>query len=321
MILRPASSFRVLFRQSQIALSISTFAYVASNTLEGIWTRYKLQSLYGCTHSALVTVLVSSNYLHFFATALLDNRSCVALHCIHLLQYAFTVKKCEVTLVDAVWERSSTRDEPNVGTCQFGLGVFLSIHHLVSCSLGWFRIGWWLLYLALTRAYCSISRRGQNFWQHREGAHRSHQKRNQRWCLQWRRFLQLLPCFYQALYNYMEYSNINVQVAAAAAAAAVVATSAEQVHWTWTLHIVPHISLCFTDWKTKGWHDNAKQHDLTLSFLCFSSIFPCCRVVKRTLQVEFCVHIWICINTPKNDTHCLTCLWEWAQLGKALQNV
>lgn len=32
--------------------------------------------------------------------------------------------------------------------------------------------------------------------------------------------------------NYMEYSNINVQVAAAAAAAAVVATSAEQVHWT-----------------------------------------------------------------------------------------
>lgn len=153
----------------------------------------------GCTHSALVTVLVSSNYLHFFATALLDNRSCVALHCIHLLQYAFTVKKCEVTLVDAVWERSSTRDEPNVGTCQFGLGVFLSIHHLVSCSLGWFRIGWWLLYLALTRAYCSISRRGQNFWQHREGAHRSHQKRNQRWCLQWRRFLQLLPCFYQAL--------------------------------------------------------------------------------------------------------------------------
>ena len=32
-------------------------------------TRYKLQSLYGCTHSVLV--LVSSNYLHFFATALL----------------------------------------------------------------------------------------------------------------------------------------------------------------------------------------------------------------------------------------------------------
>lgn len=45
LILRPASSFRVLFRQSQIALSISTFANVASNTLEGIWTRYKLQSL------------------------------------------------------------------------------------------------------------------------------------------------------------------------------------------------------------------------------------------------------------------------------------
>ena len=44
--------------------------------------------------------------------------------------------------------------------------------------------------------------------------------------------------------NYMEYSNINVQVAAAAAAAAVVATSAEQVHWTWKhAHSATYFSL------------------------------------------------------------------------------
>ncbi len=62
-----------------------------------------------------------------------------------------------------------------------------------------------------------------------------------------------------------------MQVAAAAAAAAVVATSAEQVHWTWTLHTVPHISLCFTDWKTKK--DGMTTREATRSHFIIPVLF------------------------------------------------